>query len=284
MIYKKDANFPYPVLTNTSTSYENSSFILDVSLEENTNDYRFLIQYEVSSPFIQKLIETGEAQLILIIQSKDNKFYKLDPRQQAIEVPKKRVSLNKRTSIQLHIQSTNEINFRDNQDLTSFYEAFKDEITVPKHAMLGYSNIVVFEGSIPNPLVLFEKKLNEDLSSDIKIELGMETIIIHYRKEDFQFNGVGLSKAFNNPFVYAGLRTALQRFIHSYSEEGEDYVDLTQIMQPENLLDFKLYQLMSKKMVEEVSVDNIDEVIALISDRIIEKYAGAVKELVNNGN
>ena len=77
MIYKKDANFPYPVLTNTSTSYENSSFILDVSLEENTNDYRFLIQYEVSSPFIQKLIETGEAQLILIIQSKDNKFYKL---------------------------------------------------------------------------------------------------------------------------------------------------------------------------------------------------------------
>ena len=79
MIYKKDANFPYPVLTNTSTSYENSSFILDVSLEENTNDYRFLIDYEVSSPFIQKLIETGEAQAVLIIQSKDNKFYKLDP-------------------------------------------------------------------------------------------------------------------------------------------------------------------------------------------------------------
>ena len=65
---------------------------------------------------------------------------------------------------------------------------------------------------------------------------------------------------------------------------GKDYVDLTQITQPENLLDFKLYQLMIKKMVDEVSVDNIDEVISLISDRIIEKYAGAVKELVNNGN
>ena len=41
---------------------------------------------------------------------------------------------------------------------------------------------------------------------------------------------------------------------------------------------------MTKKMVDEVSVDNIDEVISLISDRIIEKYAGAVKELMNNGN
>lgn len=37
MIYKKDANFPYPILTNTSNSYDNCSFILDIDLEENTN-------------------------------------------------------------------------------------------------------------------------------------------------------------------------------------------------------------------------------------------------------
>ena len=284
MIYKKDANFPYPVLTNTSTSYENSSFMLDVSLEENTNDYRFIINYEISSAFIEKLIATGDAQLVFIIQSKDNKFYKLDPHQKVIEVPKKRVSLNKRTSIQLHIQSMKEINFSNNHDLSSFYDDFKDEIIVPKHALLGYSNIVVFEGSIQNPLVLFEKKLDEQLESDIKIELGTETLIIHYKKEDYQFNGVRSSQAFNNPYVYAGLRTAIQRFIHEYSEDGEEYVELTQITQPENLLDFKLYQLMVKKMVDEVSVDNIDKVISLISDRVIEKYAGAVKELMNNGN
>ena len=30
MIYKKDANFPYPILTNTSNSYDNCSFILDI--------------------------------------------------------------------------------------------------------------------------------------------------------------------------------------------------------------------------------------------------------------
>lgn len=284
MIYKKDANFPYPVVTNTSTSYENNSFLLDVSLEENTNDYRFVINYDITSPFIKQLIATGAAEPILIIQSKDNKFYKLKPNQSTIEVPKKRVSLNKRTSIQLHIQSAREINFSENDDLTSFYEEFKDEIIVPKNALLGFSNIVVFEGSIQNPLVLFEKKLDETLSSDIKIELGSETIIIRYRKEEFQFNGIRSSQAFNNPYIYVGLHTALQRFISEYSDQGEDYVDLTQITQPENLLDFKLYQLMTKKMIEEVSTDNIDEVISLISNKIIEKYAGAIKELINNGN
>ncbi|MEF2093288.1 hypothetical protein V3595_01255 [Bacillus sp. CFBP9009] len=284
MIYKKDANFPYPVLTNTSTSYENSSFLLDVKLEENTNDYRFEIEYEISSAFIKELIETGDAVPILIIQSKDNKFYRLEQNQKAIEVPKKRVSLSKRTSIQLHIQSTKKINFSENGDLSSFYDAFKDEIIVPKNSLLGFSKIVVFEGSIQKPLVLFEKKLDENLSSDIKVELGPETIIIHYRKEEFQFNGVGSSQAFNNPYIYTGLRTALQRFISQYSEQGEDCVDLTQITQPENLLDFKLYQLMTKKMIDEISIDNIDEVISLISDKIIEKYAGAVKGLINHGN
>ena len=43
MIYKKDANFPYPILTNTSNSYDNCSFILDINLEENTNEYIFEI-------------------------------------------------------------------------------------------------------------------------------------------------------------------------------------------------------------------------------------------------
>ena len=44
MIYKKDANFPYPILTNTSNSYDNCSFILDINLEENTNEYIFEIK------------------------------------------------------------------------------------------------------------------------------------------------------------------------------------------------------------------------------------------------
>lgn len=283
MIYKKDANFSYPILSNGSQSYKNNYFIFDVTLEEDTDMYRFKFTYDIGSKFIEKLIENEDAVMIFIIQSKDNKFYKLGPCQNSIDINKDRLSLIKnRTSIQLHIQSNKEIGFSDNKDLSPFYHAFKDEIAVPPHSLLGFSNIVALEGRMQNPLHLFDKKLDENLNSDIKIELGSEAIVINYRKPEFQFAGM-TNKAFNNPYIYSGLRTALLRFIKDYGGD-EDYVDLTQITQPDNLLDFKLYQLMTAKMVEEVSADSIDEVIYKISDRIIEKYAVAVKELVSNGD
>lgn len=284
MIYKKEANFPYPVLTNTSISYQDNYFLLNINVEENTNNYRFTINYQIGSQFVREQIENDSAILILIIQSKDNKFFRLDKNQKSIEISKSRISLSKRTSIQLHIQSIEELSFEKNNDLSIFYQSFKDEIIIQKHSLLGFSNVVIFEGRMQNPLSLFEKKLDENLKSDIKIELGSETIVIHYGKPDFQFNGIGSSKSLNNPYVYVGLHTALQRFITKYGEHESDYVDLEQLLPPDNLLDFKLFQLMSKKMIRELSVDNIDEVIYQISDRIIEKYANAVKELVNNGD
>ena len=39
---------------------------------------------------------------------------------------------------------------------------------------------------------------------------------------------------------------------------------------------------MISKSIEELSMDNIDEVIGRISHQIIEKYVKAVKELVTN--
>ena len=67
MIYKKDANFPYPILTNTSNSYDNCSFILDIDLEENTNEYIFEIKYDITSSFIQGLLKNGQATLNFLI-------------------------------------------------------------------------------------------------------------------------------------------------------------------------------------------------------------------------
>lgn len=113
MIYKKDANFPYPILTNTSNSYDNCSFILDINLEENTNEYIFEINYDITSPFIEKLLQNGQATLILIIQSKDNKFFNLEYGQKTKSISKSRISLSKRTTIQLFIQSNEEINFKN---------------------------------------------------------------------------------------------------------------------------------------------------------------------------
>ena len=283
MIYKKDANFPYPILTNTSNSYDNCSFILDINLEENTNEYIFEINYDITSPFIEKLLQNGQATLVLIIQSKDNKFFNIEYGQKAKSISKSRISLSKRTTIQLFIQSNEEINFKNNYDLSSFYEEFKDEIDVPKNSILGFSNSVIFDGSTNKPLELFEKKVNPNLKSDVKIELGSETIIINYKNESLQFTDLPQSSTFNNPYVYMGLQKALYRFIVNNSEDHEE-VDLDEIEPPSDGLDFKLYNLMKKKKISELNIENIDEVIYSISDKMLEKYTAAVRRLYSDGN
>ncbi|WP_133014837.1 hypothetical protein [Clostridium cuniculi] len=283
MIYKKDANFPYPILTNTSNSYDNCSFILDINLEENTNEYIFEINYDITSPFIEKLLQNGQATLVLIIQSKDNKFFNIEYGEKTKSISKSRISLSKRTTIQLFIQSNEEINFKNNYDLSSFYEEFKDEIYVPKNSILGFSNSVVFEGSNNKPLELFEKKVNPNLKSDVKIELGSETIIINYKNEALQFTDLPQSSTFNNPYVYMGLQKALYRFIVNNSEDYES-VDLDEIEPPSDGLDFKLYNLMKKKKISELNIENIDEVIYSISDKMLEKYTAAVRRLYSDGN
>ena len=99
MIYKKDANFPYPLLTNTSNSYDGCNFTLDIELNENTYEYIFQIKYEIESYFIKKLIRENKAQLVLVVQSKDNKFFNLNLNENIKTIPKNRISLSKRTTI-----------------------------------------------------------------------------------------------------------------------------------------------------------------------------------------
>jgi len=93
MIYKKDANFPYPILTNTSSNYVECNFNLDIKLNENSESYGFELIYEIDSEFIRKLLQNQQAALILVIQSKDNKFYEVKPNQTFIEIPKSRITL-----------------------------------------------------------------------------------------------------------------------------------------------------------------------------------------------
>lgn len=282
MIYKKDANFPYPILSSNTFAYDESDFMIKVSFEEDGDLYKFKIQDYLTSEFVQNLLQKGEAQYLLVIQSKDTKFFSLEPNNLQVEIPKNRMSLSSRTSIQMHIVAKADISFENNNELNQFYNQLKSSIIVPKFSMLGFSNIVTFEGGMKNPLDLFEKRLDPQLSSAIKFELGAECIIIHFRDEEVQFQSMAKASAFINPYLYTGLRMALERFIGTYAEEDDDIVELSQITQPEDLLDYKLYNLMISKSVEELSVDNIDEVIGRISHQIIEKYVKAVKELVTN--
>lgn len=283
MIYKKDANFPYPVLTNTSYSYENGQFILDVDLQENKDNYRFAFDIKIESEFIKQLLNDKKAKLILVIQSKDNKFFEIEPNSYHKDIPKSRISLSKRTVLQLLIKATEDISFSDNKELSSFYDGLKKHIVVPKNAILGFSNTVLFEGSNRKPLELFEKKINPNLKSDIHIELGTETIIIHYKNEALQFIDSPMSHTLNNHYVYMGLQKALYRFIVNNGHEGES-VELDEMEVPSDRLDFKLYNLLKSKLVREVSIENMDEVIYLISDKILEKHAAAIKGLYKDGN
>lgn len=282
MIYKKDASFPYPILSNTSDSYEDCYFDLDVNVTDDAESYYFNIRCYIDSYFIRKLLDQGKARLILIIQTKDSKFFILEPGQHQVKVKKNRISLKDKTSIQMHIQALEDINFSHNNDLNAFYKQFKDEITVHKHSLLGFSNVVTFNGRMKKPFDLFEKKLNENLKSEIKIELGTETIIIHYRNKEFQFNDIPKSSSLNNMFIYAGLTKALQQFIIDYGDDG--VVDLDNIDEPDNPLNLKLYHLMIKKQVNELNYENIDEVIYKITDRVIERFTSAVRGLMSVGD
>lgn len=283
MIYKKDANFPYPLLTNTSNSYDGCNFTLDIELNENTYEYIFQIKYEIESDFIKRLIRENKAQLVLVVQSKDNKFFNLNLNENIKTIPKNRISLSKRTTIQLLIQSKEEINFKENDDLNTFYGSIKDQINVPKHSILGFSNSVMFDGSTSKPLELFEKKVDTNLKSQVKVELGSETIIINYKSDELQFIDSPVSSTINNIYVYMGLQKALYRFVNTYGHEDEE-VDLEELDLPTDGLDLKLYRLMKSKMIKSVSLDNVDEVICSITDRILEKYTSAVRGLYSNGN
>lgn len=283
MIYRKDANFPYPILTGTSQNYQNNEFLIDIEINEDTENYYFqLNNVEIESEFINNLLRNNEARLILIIQSKDNKFYFLKSQYEQITIPKSRISLNRRTSIQLHIQAEKDISFSNNDDLNRFYDVYKENIIVPKNALLGFSNVLVLEGRFKKPLELFSKTVDPDLKSEIKIELGSETINICYKEPNFQLNDVRNSNAFNYPYVYMGLQKALQRFINTYGED--DAVDIEFMEVPEDLLDQKLYNLMQNKSITELNSESIDEVIHLISDNLVEKYTVAVKEMSNSGD
>ncbi len=254
-------------------------FELDVDVMENNDAYHFTVKYDIGSDFIKQLVAMKKAQIILIIQSKDSKFHILEGNE--IVVNKNRVSLDQKTSLQLHIQALTDISFNDNHDLSRFYDQFKDDIKVNKFNLLAYSNVVTFDAPYKKPFDLFEKKLDENMKTDIKVEIGQATINIYYRKPEYQFHALPKSQYLNHPYIYIGLTKALQQFIINNGEDGEVELETTE---PVSELENKLLDLMRSKMIKELTIDNIDDIIYQITDNIIEKYVRSVEEMVANGD
>ena len=277
-----NAIFPYPVLKNELDDYTENIFNLEVDLKDNTNEFIFEITYEIGSDYIKNLIDTKKAALFLVIRAKDNKFFRVENNSK-VSIPKNRISLDNRTSIQLIIRAEEQIDFQDNNDLTDFYTGIKTKISIDKHCLLGLSNVVIFDGSMRKPFDIFEKRISSDLNSDIKIEVGSETIIIEYKHEDYQFVTSPNSSILNYPYIYMGMQKALMNMITEKSEDGES-LDFTDMEMPEEPLYAKLYNLLKSKGIDGVDINNIDEVIYKSSDRILEKFSNVIKGLNENGN
>ena len=283
MIYTKKANFPYPVLMNFSDDYKDPEFSLDVMIKDNTDDFLIEVAWDISSDYIYELLKTGKANLYLIIKSKDNQFFKLQPKKKTQQsIPKRELCIHARTTMQLMVQAAETLEFSDNNDLNTFYDAIKEEIQVKAGNVLAFSNTVIFDGEQNKPYDLFEKQIDSDINSDVEIRLGAETILVVYKNEQYQFAEVQNSKELNYPYLYLGLQKALISFLmHANPDNPDEGVDVEEMEPPENALESKLYSLMQSKNISELSMENIDEVIYKISDNLIMKYHNAVRGMHN---
>jgi len=284
MIYNKDAAFSYPILTNDSNSYKNSSFLLDVNLLDDNDNFIFNISYEIENNFIKELINNNKAALIFIVQSKDNYFTKLKNGQKTIIIPKNRISMSNSTVIQLHIQSLEQVNFIDCKELTQFYDKYKDRLYINKHMLLGYSNIVKYQGSENKPLTLFETSIAKNQDAAFKVELGSETIILKFNDENLLMRSSVQNKNIMNMYLYNGLYRAIEKFIE-VNNSDEEYIDVDTINTNQtNGLNQKILDLIINKGIEEINPDDIDGLISKISNKLVEKFVNSIERIVNYGD
>lgn len=277
MIFDKESRFPYPILSYFTEDYTNAIFNLKIDVQDSPFDYIFKVEYELTSEFLKDLIDKNKAKIYLLIQSKDSKFY--DLKDNKVLVPKNRISLNKRTNIQLVVMANEDISFHNNNDLDHFYASEKSKIKIEKYNALAISNVEKFNGDLRKPFDLFEKRVDPTIKSDIKIEFSSEMIVIIYKRKELQFGKFRKSNSLNNHYVYMGLQKGLMKFIIDLSSNNSEvYID--EIEEPENPLNYKLFKLMKIKGINLLSFENIDEVISKISDRIIDKHYIAIEETV----
>jgi hypothetical protein len=274
MIYNKEANFPYPVLSYLTKDYPDDVFEFSVSLEDKGNDYGFRIKYNLTSSFINDLLHLKKAKIYLVIESQDVKFYELT--KDFYLIPKSRISLSKKSSFQLFICSNTRISFRDNSDLDLFFKPMQNKIFISKGKVLAYSNVEKFVGDLKKPYEIFSFSVDKTLKSDIQVRLEPELIHIVYRTNELRYSGISGQASLNYHYVYLGLQKALLKFIH---EQKEDIVYINDVDEVQSNLSHKLVTLMKLKHVEQVGFENLDEVIYKISDNIVDKHCKAVRGL-----
>ena len=283
MIFKKESNFPYPILAPFSKDYPNSRFNLNIELADLDDVYRFSIKYDLKSPFIEKLITDKKAKLYLVIESKDEKFFELN--NEFIDIKKSRISLDTRTFIQLFVISTKRLSFMDNHDIDSFYDLSKKRIYIEKYSTLAMSNIEAFDGEIKKPFELFSWSEDETIDSEFKVKLDSEMIHLIFRDKSFHFMDLPKNQqAINNHYIYIGLQYALVKFLMDHTENIDEALDIDEIDVPPRPLERKIYDLLKVKEVHILDFENIDIVIHQITDNIIFKHTHKIREVIKGAD
>lgn len=284
MIYEKNANFPYPILSPYSTSFNSLDFRMEVELTVQPDVYLFDLEAVIDSTFIRKLIMDNLAKIYFVIQSRDNQFFELTDFKQRVTVKKTDISFDKRTKLQMHIRSMDKISYAENYELNDFFQSFRQELFVPKHSLIGFSQVVQFQGFEKEDFDLFERRFDPTLDSELAIELTSSKIIISYKDEKFMFPSLIKKDRLINPYIYLGLQKALFQFIDLHQSENEEPIEIAELPVPDDELSFKLYQLMKNKKVELLDFNTVDSVIYQISDQLISKFTSAVEEVARRGN
>ncbi len=285
MIYNKDVAFPYPVLTNSNNGYIDSSFDFDISdLYDDGKNYIFYIIYKIENKFIKSLINEGKAIIVFIARAQDNYFKKLEANQTKIIIPKSKISLFNRTTIQLHIQSLEEITMTNCDELTPFYDKYKDKIILYKNVLLGYSNLVKYQGSEYSSLELFKRSIKPEYQSAFEVELNEDSIILKFNDHKYAISNDSSGNLINM-YLYVGLSRALYAFIVNNNFEREEFIELESLSEHQmNNLDSKLLSLMLNKGIKEIDYESIDSIIDKISNKMIEKYVNSIERINNYEN
>ncbi len=285
MIYNKDVAFPYPVLTNSNNGYIDSSFDFDISdLYDDGKNYIFYIIYKIENKFIESLINEGKAIIVFIARAQDNYFKKLEANQTKIIIPKSKISLFNRTTIQLHIQSLEEITMTNCDELTPFYDKYKDKIILSKNVLLGYSNLVKYQGSEYSSLELFKRSIKPEYQSAFEVELNEDSIILKFNDHKYAISNDSSGNLINM-YLYVGLSRALYAFIVNNNFEREEFIELESLSEHQmNNLDSKLLSLMLNKGIKEIDYESIDSIIDKISNKMIEKYVNSIERINNYEN
>lgn len=285
MIYTEEASFPYPIISSISTDYKDNIFIFDVDIKEDGDYFNLNLNIALGSEYLKNLWNHNKIESFLIVKTQDSNFYKID-KSNTVKIKKDRLFFSTNSKLQIILRSKEHLNFIDNPDLDDFYLEDCSDILISKNSILGFSNVLLFEKSNKKSIDLFEKIVDKTISSEIKIEIREENIVIIFKNEKYQFGIFNESKRLNYPYIYMGLQKLLMEMImlESKNEEHIFEIDKNTKINVNKKIYRKIVNLLESKNITQVSFSEIDEVISKISPEIIDQFYKGVMEESKNEN